>query len=125
MSGKTLTAAKKGEAVITAKYKGAEATAAVRVHETATLNGLNDKNVLNFYGRVLSAANSFKIHNTASGFEVNFKGSELSAALTAVGDGYIRVDIDGVRKDNVHIAAGENNVKLADTENGGALGESA
>lgn len=88
-----------GYAEIVASHKeyGAKSSKTIRVIAPLELN-ISERVGLNVHGRVKSDENGLALVNSASGFEVMFKGTELKAKINSandIGKDYLRVVVDG------------------------------
>lgn len=93
--GNRITARGKGEAEVLVRCGEEEKRVKVEVLEKIPALDVTDETQINYYGRVFERDGSMVFNNTASGFEVNFIGSGLSAAIEKDGTGSLKVWVDG------------------------------
>lgn len=119
IENENIVATSAGETVITAKYGEVEEQINIEVLEKKSLDAVTDESVINYFGRVKLENGCASIHNTASGLEVNFIGSKLSASIKSYGSkiGSFAVIADG-KKEYRTIPVGSDKVTIFDGESG-------
>ena len=116
-----LTAKAHGKTTVTASYQGASATAEVLVYGSATKRQVNsfDEEYIRRFGRQYITNNGLNADHVASGVEVTFYGTQLTAEIFASAAIYVTVFIDGGEGAFTQLSAGwSTNTLAADLEQG-------
>lgn len=111
-----LTAKAHGTTTLTAECGDAAATAEVRVYVPATKEQVNsfDEKYIRRYGRQYVTEDGLNVDHVASGAELAFCGTRITAEIYSTATIYARIYIDGEEGTFTEIKAGTNMYTLAD-----------